>query len=610
MLLVFAPEVFPSVTDIPCKDLSPNVRDAAGLDRRAALRGLAVVGTGWVFGAPTWAAVLGEADEAQNVIVPLPSVFGVGASSARNRTTDTLDRWLPALHQIGVDNHRSINAWWPTLEPQPDNWFWSGFDDQMGYLRQRGIWFGILLMGSPAWNTQDEPRTLPVNNLQGWARYVTQVAHRAKGWATHLEVWNEPPNGTGAKQTPADYARIVRTTHSAAKAVDNRFQVGLAAKSAHILYLEQVIKAGARGQFDYVVLHPYESLNGTMRSTGGDRIFASIVPTLRKMLAKMSPTRRDVPVFFTEIGATSELGERFQADALIKAYVLGLVQGVSVIQWFEGMDGDSGPLGLMDAAGNPRQAFHALAALIRYLGRTPTYQGRVALGTQVTGHVFSVNGGPVMVAWGKPMMAPQRVSLQQPSRWLQPGSAVRSAAQIVVGPSPVLVLDVADSLVAAARSGAPDPVDVEMARTDEVFIDFGTRLVEYGLYVVSAQGLDVYGGSQPRGTPDTGQVFAVDPAFLCYDAETIEITVEIERTGPRGRIALRLNYEAATPRGFKTAGGALVMAPAADTAIRSWKIKDARFVNQWGYGFALVSECQECPPGHRVKRISVRKVLA
>ncbi|MFN9506089.1 MAG: GH39 family glycosyl hydrolase, partial [Rubrivivax sp.] len=315
------------------------------MNRRDALQRVALAAIAWASSTASMASDLEDVDTAPGPEVPLPSVFGIGASSVHNRTVNTLDRWLPKIQQLGIDNHRTVSAWWPTLEPQPDNWFWSVFDDQMAYLQQRDIWFGILLMGTPAWNTQDEPRSLPVNNLQGWARYVSQVAHRAKGRATHLEVWNEPPNGTGAKQTPADYARIVRATHAAAKAVDKRFQVGLAAKSAHILYLEQVIKAGARAQFDYVVLHPYESLNATMRSTGGDRVFASIVPTLRKMLAKMSPTRRDAPVFFTEIGATSELGERFQADALIKAYILGLVQGVSVIQWFEGMDGDSGPLG-------------------------------------------------------------------------------------------------------------------------------------------------------------------------------------------------------------------------------------------------------------------------
>jgi hypothetical protein len=212
-----------------------------------------------------------------------------------------------------------------------------------------------------------------------------------------------------------------------------------------------------------------------------------------------------------------------------------------------------------------------------------------------------------MVAWGRALQAPQRVSLQQPSRWLQPGSAIRSTAQLALGPSPVLVLDVADGFVAAARARLPDPLDVELSRADEVFIEFVPSLVEYGLYVVSAQGLDVYSGSQPRGTPETGQVFAIDPAFLSSDAEPIELTVEIERLGPKGRIPLRLNYEAATPRGFRTAPGVLVMAPTAVTATRTWLLKDARFVNQWGYGFALVSECQDCP-GYRVKRISVRKV--
>ena len=99
--------------------------------------------------------------------------------------------------------------------------------------------------------------TLPVNHLPGWSRYVTEMVKHAKGRIKYWEVWNEPPNGTGRDQTPADYAKIVVAAYNAAKAADPACQIGIAAKSVHVNYLEQAIKAGAKDHFDYLTLHPY-----------------------------------------------------------------------------------------------------------------------------------------------------------------------------------------------------------------------------------------------------------------------------------------------------------------------------------------------------------------
>ncbi|MCB1212660.1 MAG: hypothetical protein KDK97_25270, partial [Verrucomicrobiales bacterium] len=167
------------------------------------------------------------------------------------------------------------------------------------YLSEHGFTFGGTLIGNPRWNDKDERGSLPVNNLKGWSAYVTAVVKHVNGRIKRWEIWNEPPNFTGKDQTPADYAKIVIAAHDAAKAVDPDCKIGLAAKSVHIHYLEQVIQAGGRDHFDFITLHPYEVLNGIVDNAGTESVFMHIVPTLRKMLAIQNPAKADVPVIFT-----------------------------------------------------------------------------------------------------------------------------------------------------------------------------------------------------------------------------------------------------------------------------------------------------------------------
>ena len=109
-----------------------------------------------------------------------------------------------------------------------------------------------------------------------------------------------------------------------------------------------MIQAGAKDHFDYIVLHPYEVLNGMANNSGSDVVYFNIVPTVRKMLAAQNPSKANVPIIFTELGSDASKGADHQAQALVKAYTMGIAQGVSCIQWFEGRDGDSGPMGLID----------------------------------------------------------------------------------------------------------------------------------------------------------------------------------------------------------------------------------------------------------------------
>ncbi|NBV21663.1 MAG: hypothetical protein EBS05_07045 [Proteobacteria bacterium] len=521
--------------------------------------------------------------------------FGIGSCYINNRSVQDNARWVPQMEAIGLRYYRTCETAWGAVEPAQGKWKWDLLDAQMSYLAEHQIIFGGILMGSPRWNTLDKPGTLPVNNLPAWSAYVSAVVQHAKGKVKRWEVWNEPPNGTGRDQTPADYAKLVVSAYDAAKAADPTCLIGLAAKSVHVNYLEQVIKAGAKDHFDYITLHPYEVLNGIADNAGTEPVFMNIVPCLRRMLAAQNPAKANVPIVFTELGCDVKKGEDTQAHALIKAYTMGIAQGVACIQWFEGRDGDSGPLGLLDNKGKPRLAYTAMGQMIRHLGQHPAYLGWVMLNGKHYGFVFKGAAANVLIAWAHKGAADevsfgQAVSLVDPL----PGSMTK-ADKVSLTVAPIIALGVSEPLLkqAQANQGKPLPWGGDFANAKSVSITMTGQQVDQGLHTLSgdavAKAVVAYGGSARAGNVPGGNLFIVDPAFLSYMSAPIEITAVVRRNETNANAGFKLVYESTS--GFKTAKSGWYTIPDNKQwhTVR-WRIEDAQFVNYWGYNFALESD--------------------
>lgn len=525
---------------------------------------------------------------------PALSPFGIGSCYINNRSAQDNARWVPQMAAIGLGVYRTPHTDWGAVEPEQGKWSWDALDKQMKYLDEHKFVYGAILVGTPKWNKKDAPGTLPVNNLPGWSNYATELAKHVKGKVRHFEVWNEPPNFTGKDQTPADYAKIVVASYDAVKAVDPTALVGLAAKSAHVNYLEQVIKAGAKDHFDYIILHPYEVLNGIADNTGSESVYMHVVPTVRKMLAAQNPAKKDVPIIFTELGSDAKKGADHQAHALIKAYTMGIAQGVECIQWFEGRDGDSGPMGLLDNMGKPRPAYAAMGQMIKHFGQRPTYLGWVLLNERNYGFVFQGAAGTVLATWltsGKPEVVEfgREVTIANPLT----GNVV-TAKSYELTAAPVFVLGVSDQLVAQAKANKAKPFPWGGDYTDakSVSIEFGEKTIEKGLHTRSgsavAEAVVAYGGSARAGSVPGGSVFIVDPNFLSYTPTPIEITAVVRRNPANDNAGFKLVYE--SPSGFKTAGTWYTIPDNKQWHTVKWRIEDPQFVNYWGYNFNLESD--------------------
>ena len=517
------------------------------------------------------------------------SPFGIGSCYTNSRSVEDLERWLPQMAEAGIHFLRSPATSWNAVEPAQGKWQWETLDAQMAYLEKHQMGCGGLLLGGVPWGKSEG---LPVENVPAWSNYVAQVVKHLQGKVKYWEVWNEPPNFIGPKQTAADYAKIVVAAYNAAKAADPACLIGLAAKSAHVNFLEQTIKSGAKDHFDFITLHPYEVLGSVTEHRGTEAVFLNIVPTVRKMLAAQNPGKVNVPIIFTEIGADTKAGEELPAEALVKAYTLGMAQGVACIEWFEGRDGDSGPMGLLDDKGAPRPAYQAMKQMIQHFGQHPEYLGWVLVDDWDYGFVFQGAKDSVLVTWARGDA--DHVKFGQKVEILNPITGVRATTESYsLTKAPMLVLGVPQNLLnqAKANKALPLPWGGDYSKAKSVSIKLEGTVQENGLHTLSGDAIGAavlaYGGSGRSGNVPGGNAFVVDPQFLSYTSTPIEIKVVVRRNQANDNAGFKLVYESTA--GFK--GGDWYTIPDnKEWYTISWKITDAQFVNMWGYNFLLESD--------------------
>ncbi len=510
--------------------------------------------------------------------------------SCDNQTTYTLATYCPQMAKAGIRWIRGFPTF-NVLEPERGRFDWSSADAMMATAASNKMTIsGLFFYNAPWIGAKGEG--LPVADLPAWSEYVSQVVTHCKARVKYWEVWNETPNFIG-KSSAADYARTVVSAYDAAKAADPTCQVGLSIQSQNVNWIEQTIQAGAKDHFDFIAVHPYETL-GVVESDGWNAVFMGIVPTLRKMLAARNPGRANVPVWFTEIGREATHGESSQAAALIKAFTMAIAQGVIRVNWFEGKDGDSGPMGLLRADRTPRIACTAMSNLTRYLGANPRYIGWVLLDDTDTGFVFGGASETVMVAWARPQTT-HVVRFGSAVKIVDPLSgAVSSASSHSMTSRPVLVIGVPAGLVkeAGANKSRPFPWGGDYSGARSVSVAMGSPNTEKGLHQLSPDGTSAdvnIGGGPARDCSKSGsQTFAVDPNFLSYATEPITITAVVRRVNANDNAGFNLKYESTA--GWKNAESWYTVPEDARWHTQSWAITDAQFVGKWGYHFSFDSD--------------------
>jgi len=521
------------------------------------------------------------------VTTPTGSPFGVACDAAQ---TPNGAAWMPPIALTGVQWAR-MSATWSQIEPTQGTFNYSSMDSILANATANNLSVSALLLSNPSWvNTNGG--AFPTGSLPAWSTFVGNMVGRYSGSVTNWEVWNEPDGATGA--TPSDYAQTVASAYTAAKTANPNAQIGLTVSEVNVNWMKQAINSGAADHFDYVAVHPYSVLYNMSQGWEGD--YLGIVKTIRAMLTANDPAKANVPIWFTEIGDQIGYGyltETIQASDLVKTYSMGLAEGVTRIEWFEGEDGDSGAYGLLDSTGTKRMAYHAMKSVISSLGAQPSYQGWLLLNSQDYGFVFTNGTNPVMATWAPPGVSDPVTftsAVQVVNPLTEAVTTLPAGTTLTLTNTPVLILGLPSSLLSSAQANKsqPFPWKGNYTGATTVSIQMGNPNIESGLHEMAPSTFSpamVQGSWVEDVSNASGQNYMVDPNMLAYTPSKIQVTVAV--MAKDGNAGFNFKYESVN--GWEGIGWNSIPNDGQWHTF-TFSPTDDEFVGLWGYNFQLNSD--------------------
>ena len=207
--------------------------------------------------------------------------------------------------------------YWSLIEPQPGKYDFKLHDEFVVAAARENLTILPILFDPPAFRSA-RPASgarrgiYPPANYSDFAVFAAALVRRygpgGDFWAAHPElpqlpirswqVWNEPniPAYWPTGPNPAEYAVMLRTVAGGIRAVDPGAKVVTAGLNESELgiklvpFLNGMYRAGAKGSFDVLALHPY--------APGSDLVMAQVSRAVRELRRNGDPARTLV----TELG--------------------------------------------------------------------------------------------------------------------------------------------------------------------------------------------------------------------------------------------------------------------------------------------------------------------
>ncbi|MCI0735335.1 MAG: endo-1,4-beta-xylanase [Beijerinckiaceae bacterium] len=531
-------------------------------------------------------------------------------------------RFNPLLREAGVSWLRGFPGW-NGIQPKQGQWNWTRADALVANARANNIHIAGMFVVLPAWASADgKPFTFPIKDMQYWRDFVSAVVTRYHNEIKYWEIWNEFDGGFAVNGTPKIYADLVRDAYDAAKSIDPTAMIGMNVANFDVGFLDRAIKAGAADHFNFVTVHPYEILAGVRDY--GEVYFLSMADTLRRMLAANSQ-RVDIPLWITEIGALAPIapdpdGDRLQAEALVKAYLLSIASGFQRIFWFEARGPDyngRGDHGLIRPDWTPRPSYAALKTITDVLGRQPRYLGWLDLDSGGYGFLFDGRGGNVLAAWS-PAMEQRKVKFAADVHVIGLAgndSVLKAGQELTLTATPALIAMVPGALADQARRNAGKPfpwlgdyahASAISCRLQDTNLDDGLRQINPETSVPAE--VDGVPSRRIDFTRPAGRyvLFRADPQFAPFGTTSLEITAVVRRVAPDLVAGLNLEYESL--KGYVGAPPWFTIPADEQWHELTWKVSAANFAGAWGYNFRL--NAFSSPNELYVREVRVKKSAA
>src|SRR4051794_12301208 len=237
------------------------------------------------------------------------------------------DKTVAAMTDVGARWARLSIQWkaWETTPGQYAPWEVARTDRAIQLSKQAGVHVLLDVVNAPAWasSTNDGDQGNLPRDPADFGNFMRYVANRYKGQVDAYEMWNEPDiqRFWNAGPNAGAYVQLLKAGYGAVKAVDPQALVVSGGLSwDYTNYLGAMYRAGAKGSFDVLAIHPYPTgaLSGWQNSYRAAR---------KTELAAGD----DKPIWFTEFGINTSsdpnawqkgVSLQVQADLLTQAFQL------------------------------------------------------------------------------------------------------------------------------------------------------------------------------------------------------------------------------------------------------------------------------------------------
>jgi hypothetical protein len=299
---------------------------------------------------------------------------GLSVDLTWGTTTSDQDRTGALLPSTGAKWVR-LTFEWADLEPSKGSYSNSTlatYDRAVSVARSAGMNVDVTVYTTPKWASANGSTSGPPANNADYANVMSFLAKRYRGQVQAWEIWNEENTqrfwSTGSD--PTRYAGLLRAAYPAVKAADPGATVVFGGTFGNDSgYLAWAYKAGAKGYFDVMAVHPYSG------SEPPDHPWFTGYRGVHDVMVEWGDAK---PMWFTEFGwsTTSDsngvgygsTGEAIQADYLLRAYrMIEQDPYVQVAIWYNlrnnfwdnDKDGWEFQLGLLYTTFAPKPAYGA-----------------------------------------------------------------------------------------------------------------------------------------------------------------------------------------------------------------------------------------------------------
>lgn len=242
------------------------------------------------------------------------------------------------------------SASWQWIEREPGKYDWSALEKQYQLYLDNGIGILAIVTGCPKWNSSyDEsmPKTpwgaghgvYPPKDYGRWEQFCAALARHFRDRVTHWEVRNEPNCSLFWMGTPQDYAKLLKTAYAGFHQGNPDCRVIFEVADTDMAFYNAVYDAGGAGCCDILGTHNYQlSHPGPPEKSP----FLEEYYDMHKFLARRGEAGKTI--WDTEFcwmcrspknrPGWKGVGEKAQADYLVRSWALALSAGVQNVFWF------------------------------------------------------------------------------------------------------------------------------------------------------------------------------------------------------------------------------------------------------------------------------------